>query len=176
MCGLRHEAIQRRLLSETDLTYAKAMEIAQGMEAADRHSKSLNQPSEPLRATPLAVVPTTRQRSRTPCATTAKGRGTSHRHAERSRRASSQQARLPNLPADVPVDVSTTSAELIGYRRKIWTKIAVTNTTYTERASEPIAVDVFIDGKQLAMELDTGAAVSIISDESLFPDRKLLLS
>ena len=40
VCGLRHEAIQRRLLSEADLTYAKAMEIASGMEAADRDTKS----------------------------------------------------------------------------------------------------------------------------------------
>ena len=38
-------------------------------------------------------------------------------------------------------------------------------------------MDVVIDGKQLAMELDTGAAVSIIYDEkSLFPDLKLLPS
>ena len=40
VCGLRHEAIQRRLLSESDLTYAKGMELAQGMEAADKHSKA----------------------------------------------------------------------------------------------------------------------------------------
>ena len=41
VCGLRHEAIQRRLLSEADLSYAKAMEIASAMEAADRDTKSL---------------------------------------------------------------------------------------------------------------------------------------
>ena len=41
VCGLGHEAIQRRLLSEVDLTYAKAMEIASGMEVADRDTKAL---------------------------------------------------------------------------------------------------------------------------------------
>ena len=40
VCGLRHETIQRRLLSEKDLTYAKAMEIARAMEAADTNTKS----------------------------------------------------------------------------------------------------------------------------------------
>ena len=41
VCGLRNEAVQRRLLSEKDLTHTKAMEIAQAMEAADRNAKSL---------------------------------------------------------------------------------------------------------------------------------------
>ena len=40
VCGLRHEAIQRRLLAETTLTYPKALEIARGMESADKDSKS----------------------------------------------------------------------------------------------------------------------------------------
>ena len=39
VCGLRHEVVQRKLLSELDLTYAKAVEIAQAMEAADKNAK-----------------------------------------------------------------------------------------------------------------------------------------
>ena len=34
MCGLRSEATQRRMLAEKDLTFSKAIKIAQGMEAA----------------------------------------------------------------------------------------------------------------------------------------------
>ena len=41
VCGLRNEAIQRRLLSEKELTHTKAMELAQAMEAADQNAKSL---------------------------------------------------------------------------------------------------------------------------------------
>ena len=33
-----------------------------------------------------------------------------------------------------------------------------------DRASEPISLLVLVNGKKLTMELDTGAAVSIISD------------
>ena len=40
VCGLCHEAIQHCLLSEVDLTYAKAMEIVLAMETADRDMKA----------------------------------------------------------------------------------------------------------------------------------------
>ncbi len=42
VCGLRSEAIQRRLLTETALTLDRAVELSQGMEAADRNTKGLN--------------------------------------------------------------------------------------------------------------------------------------
>ena len=49
MCGLRHEAIQRRLLSEVELTYAKAMEIAGAMEAANRDAKAFKSAESTLK-------------------------------------------------------------------------------------------------------------------------------
>ena len=39
VCGLRSEATQRRLLAEKDLTFTKAVKIAQGMEAAARDTQ-----------------------------------------------------------------------------------------------------------------------------------------
>ena len=41
VCGLRSEAIQKRLLSEADLSLTKAVTTAQSMEAADLEAKSL---------------------------------------------------------------------------------------------------------------------------------------
>ena len=41
VCGLRNEATQRKLLTEHDLTYHEALEIAKGMEAADSNTISL---------------------------------------------------------------------------------------------------------------------------------------
>ncbi len=38
LCGIHHDAVQQRLLSESKLTYVKAPEIAKGMESADKHS------------------------------------------------------------------------------------------------------------------------------------------
>ena len=47
VCGLYKESIQRRLLAEADLTLKKALEIAQGMEAAEKDSKEIKAtPSE----------------------------------------------------------------------------------------------------------------------------------
>ena len=40
VCGLRHEAFQWRFLSENTLTYAKALEIARGLEVADKETKA----------------------------------------------------------------------------------------------------------------------------------------
>ena len=39
MCGLCNEATQRKLLSEADLTFQLAVEITEGMEAAERNTK-----------------------------------------------------------------------------------------------------------------------------------------
>ena len=41
VCDLRIESVQKWLLMEPDLTLKKALELAQGMEAADHNAKSL---------------------------------------------------------------------------------------------------------------------------------------
>lgn len=41
VCGLRSESIQRKLLAEVDLTLKRAVELAQGMEAAERNARAL---------------------------------------------------------------------------------------------------------------------------------------
>ena len=41
VCGINNEAIQRRLLSESKLTYEKALEMAQAMEAAMKNAQEL---------------------------------------------------------------------------------------------------------------------------------------
>ena len=46
-CGINHEGIQCRLLSERDLTYDKALEIALAMEAAAKDTKDLQAASNP---------------------------------------------------------------------------------------------------------------------------------
>ena len=43
VCGMRHESAQKKLLTEADLTLARAVEIAQGMEAADKTAKTMKQ-------------------------------------------------------------------------------------------------------------------------------------
>ncbi len=45
--------------------------------------------------------------------------------------------------------------------------------TLSAPATSPIEVTVEVEGKPLTMELDTGTAVSIVSDARIFPDVKL---
>ncbi len=45
VCGLRSEAAQKRLLTETKLTFQRAVEIAQGMESAAENARKLQSPS-----------------------------------------------------------------------------------------------------------------------------------
>ena len=47
VCGLRDEAIQRRLLSEKNLTLAKAMDLTLSMEAAEKNSRSVRREDAP---------------------------------------------------------------------------------------------------------------------------------
>ena len=42
VCGLYRESTQKRLLTEVDLTFKKACEIAQAMEMADKNASELN--------------------------------------------------------------------------------------------------------------------------------------
>ena len=49
VCGLHSESIQKRLLSEADLTLAQAVEIAQSMEAADKNAQGLKGLELPVR-------------------------------------------------------------------------------------------------------------------------------
>ena len=41
VCGVNDERIQRRLLAETDLTFDKALHLAQAIESADKDTKDL---------------------------------------------------------------------------------------------------------------------------------------
>ena len=50
VCGLRHDTIQRRLLSETTLSYNKALDIAKGMEAADQNTKAFRTTEPTIKA------------------------------------------------------------------------------------------------------------------------------
>ena len=49
VCGLLHDSIQKRLLAEADLTLARALTLAQGMEAASKNTQSLKSQEAAIR-------------------------------------------------------------------------------------------------------------------------------
>ena len=62
VCGINHLAMQRRLLSETDLTLAKTLEVAQGLEAAEKSSKVMQE----VEQKPLVTVQRIQQQKTKP--------------------------------------------------------------------------------------------------------------
>ena len=191
VCGLSNESIQKRLLAESDLTLKKAMDLALGMEAADRNAKSLKGPEAAVQKLvvrkPVSSAPCYRcgrtnhaakdcrfkdaechqckKKGHIAAACRARPPPTSDRRGQRerqpNRRPRTQRTRW--VAAGDRESGSSDNDELQLF-------------AVCERSSRPFHTDVIVDGKMLRMEIDTGAAVSIISQsqqEALFPDATL---
>ncbi len=61
VCGLCNVTTQRRLLSETDLTHTKAMELAQAIEAAEQNTKSFKPPEPSIHRISQRQSPNSRE-------------------------------------------------------------------------------------------------------------------
>ena len=185
VCGLRHEALQRRLLSEVDLTYAKAMEIALAMEAADRDTKA-------FKTTDLSVkkfqrpTPSGDSQSCYRCnrpghnANSCKfkdaechacGKKGHIAPACRSKQRSAKKPYKAGTPKKTRKvhqvhsgDPGSSDSDGEYFLHKVG------------ESSDAIRVNLVINGSPLEMEVDTGADVSIISDRirrAVFPSLKL---
>eukprot|EP00731_Ephydatia_muelleri_P025658 Em0017g741a len=104
VCGLRDEDTQKRLLSEEDLTFARAAEIAQSREAAQLNVQQLKETS--------VAVKTWME------------------------------------PQDTDVEAYLGTVMTVG-----------------RDLVQPITIDVKLNGRPLKMEVDTGAALSIVSEK-----------
>ena len=60
--GINHEATQKKLLSESDLTYKRAVEIAQGIETSTANLREIQTPLKPVTVKTEPVHKVTRER------------------------------------------------------------------------------------------------------------------
>ena len=194
VCGIRSESVQKKLLTEDHktLTFTKAVELAQSVEAAEEKTKEFKG-STPAIAPPVHRVASGPRRQPTrqvpvPTATPQKscyrcGRSNHDEQACRFRRATCHScgkvghiasACRSRKAKPVPRNVSRNPND-----RTKWVEVETTETedlslfTIGERANSQITVQVNANGKELAMELDTGAAVSLISlntKNAFFPE------
>ncbi len=182
--GLRTEAIQKRLLSETDLTLANAAKIAQGMEAADRNTRSLKGTD------PVIHQLTSRTGGRNqPCSRCGK---TTHsppdcRFKDAECYACGKKGHIapvcrskPNedkrYPKTFPRTHGTNMVQEGQGQQEDSDPEEFYLYNFKETRPSPIHIPLQVEGKPLTMELDTGAAVSIISEDtrkSMFPQLKL---
>ena len=193
VCGLRHDAMQRRLLSEKELTYKKAMEIAQAMEAADRDTKALKTPEAAIHRFSTRPPKPTEQRSCYRCGRSSHGpaeckfkEAECHKCGKKGHiapvcRSKSQQA----PPSQSKQASSWKSRYKKGSRgtHELHEGAVVSDSDASSdeyhlhkvgaRSADPIEIEVSVNGRDLSMEVDTGAALSVISEatkKSLYPD------
>ena len=186
VCGLRQEATQRRLLSEANLTYTKALDIAKGMEAAHANSKAFktsepvikkmdSRPARKMVDTPAcyrcgrtghasadckfkdAVCHACKKKGHIAPACRSKEKPRPDRHVHR-------RVKTHRIQNDsVPTDAASSGEEYFLHR-------------LGGHSSDPIEVEVRANGKELSIEVDMGAALSIISESTrklLFPEDTL---
>ena len=187
VCGIRSESAQKRLLSEADLTLKKAMELAQGMEAADKNAKSLKE-SDPAIRQITKFKPNTQSTYRKPCSRCGKtnhdaqncrfAKATCHAcgkigHIAPACRSSKGKKQRSSVEPPKSRGRNGNVNHLPGTDSE---DDNVTIFTLGSKASQPISIEVTADQSKLSMEVDTGAAVSIISQETwkyVFPKHQL---
>ena len=178
VCGLRHGATQKRLLTEPKLTLTKAIEIAQSLEAAEHKSRQINEPSqEVLRLTRKAAQRPPRPEQSQPTGVCYRCGGTDHsaphcRYKETQCHKCKKKGHLAKVcqskksqgkrPERLPTKwVEEEEAPIYLVR---------------DKSHPPFTVELMVNEKPVTFEVDTGAAVTILSQEvyqHLFPNLKL---
>ncbi|XP_036815479.1 uncharacterized protein LOC118943635 [Oncorhynchus mykiss] len=177
VCGLKHEHIQKRLLTESELTFAKAVEIAVAMEIATKDAFELqSKRSTDLSQISLHKFSRSRQRPRVAEKCNRCDRDghkaedcrfkdeICHKCSRRGHIQRACKAKFSHISKTEKIKgLVNTLAENSGSdsdERLIGTMAL---NTVTSPSSSIIWVTPDIKGKPLKMELDTGSAVSIIS-------------
>ena len=193
VCGLRHEPIQRCMLSEmSTLTYVKAIEISKAMEIADKSARSFNSEDTSAGITKLGNRPSkssfTRSQSCYRC-----GRSNHqpadckfkdaecHACGKTGHIASACRSKQPKRKKEhysrkqkgkthhvTGEDQPSSEGDSSGEEFKLH------NVGHSK--SDPITVTLELNGKKLEMEVDTGATFSVISEatrQAVFPQETL---
>ena len=188
VCGLKSEQVQKCLLAEADLTIKRAVELAQAKEAASRDAKNFKSSSAPAVAM-VHQVPAADHSppgsGEKPCYRCGK---TDHAPAGCKFR-QAKCHRCGKVGHIAPVCKTwrkpqparnrasgTRYVESAVQPDEEEQELAALALTVGDKSSRSIQVDVQLAGRLLTMELDTGAAVSLISKKTcqeLFPNTSL---
>lgn len=172
--GLRSESTRKRLFTEEKLTFARAIELAQNLDTASRDAQMKAEQSPSGSSTVHKVTSPSKKESCYRCgltnhkanecrfkeATCHKCGNKGHiKRACKSSRPSQRRGRNGKGKERTKwVDKDQSDEESDG---------SIDVRMVGKQASRPIRVEVQINGKPLSMEVDTGAAVSLISYKRL---------
>lgn len=190
VCGINHEAIQKKLLAERELTYERAIAVAQGSEQADRNMREIKTQKtmgvtvkqEPVNRLLVGAKAPRHPRSpkkqpEDPCYRCG---GTNHKPADcrfrdqlcRCCRKKGHIARVCRSKGKKTAsEVKTVNGEAeVDYEEPLNAVKSPTGRV------PPLRVQVLVDGCEVPMEIDTGASRSIMSESvfrSIWPKRGL---
>ena len=182
VCGLRNEAIQRKLLTVADLTFDNALKTALGMEAAERSAQQLKGADSVVvqqLSSRLSQSPSTRSsKKKAVCYRCGKDHlhtacpfkdATCHYCGKTGHLASVCRTKLKNRQqkksdATKQENWVQTDFQEIASGSDSDPASTIFQLGSERRAPHPITVTVLVNNRPLQMELDTGAAVSIISE------------
>jgi len=185
VCGINDPRLQRRLLAEMDITFAKAMELAQAAEAADRNARELEK-AAPVHTVSAHDRPAKEGGARRTLNATCHRCGGKHL-ADRCRFKESDchycgkkghlakvcRSRLKGNATKGPRNQAPRSRGKTPNQtaHHIADEGDSPDATYTlfhipgSRAS-PLVESLMVNNAKLSMEVDTGASASIISEET----------
>ena len=187
ICGVNNGRIQRRLLAETKLTFATAIQLAQSMEAAERDAQNLQQKPRSVLAVETSVPSHGTGGMLQPCYRCAGkhmsrdccfkdfvcnycGKKGNIARACRSKKDSQPKPRgrrrRSHTAHVLEEEDKPTETEEVTYRL----------FHLASQKADPLTATVRVNSATLLMEIDTGASVSVISEStyrsSLWTDRE----
>ena len=196
VCGVRSESLQKKLLTEADLTIKRALEIALGMESADKSARDLKHGGSDSTPRPVEDVHSTSRTSSTDQESPKPKR--CHRCGRRHDASTckfkdarchkcgkvghiSPVCRTASPPPQSPKKTGRWYHQRKKKKETKWLELddAEALPMFTLQADvpqPPIMVELIVDGIPVNFELDTGAAVTIMSQfnfNQLFPHLQL---
>ncbi|KAK3091048.1 hypothetical protein FSP39_016771 [Pinctada imbricata] len=189
VCGLKEDSIQKKLLSVADLTLAKALETAVAMEMAGKDAielqrkqgeatvhkinKGRGQTSYNARQQKAPAMPPKKRCFR------CRRKGHDPNECRFKDEICHKCKKKGHIVRACPLNFTKNGVKSLedDYDEEYIAKLSVDcNTVQKGRNSDVIWIDLKIDGHCTKMELDTGSAVSVMSNEdckSMFKGRKL---
>ena len=185
--GINDERIREKLLEEKDLSYKRALEIAQGVEAANKNLKEMKAPKpEPTAPAPVHKVPSrrpppTHERGQNPTVKCHRCGAAGHlattcRFRDRTCYKCGKKGHLAKVCRSKPRGDRSRRQRTQPVQRigddfdddSDDTLQPVLTVKGTGGSLPPIKVHVLVDNCSVPMEVDTGASVTLISESTFF--------
>ena len=168
VCGIKHGNIQKKILSESDLTLQKAIDIATAMETAAKDAVELQQQHRPDSVHQLSKKPTSNTKLKE--RNKACFRCDRFNHTPDECRFKEDTCRFCSKKGHIERACLSKKAQQKNQPKKkkfkpvktVDEEELLTVSINTVKRSDIISVTPKIEGKYLKMELDTGSAISVI--------------